>query len=74
MEFDQAVDQFQPPAALVIRERVLPGRPARAAVMDLGKQVSTAVGQPDFDMAGPVHESIGHQLADEELGEVGVLA
>jgi hypothetical protein len=71
---DQAGEQFQAPAALVIGARMPENGPARTVVVDLNAQAARPAGQADLDRARPVPQRVRDQLADDELGQAGVLA
>jgi hypothetical protein len=71
---DQALQQFQAPAALVIVARMPENGAARAVVVDLDAQAARPAGQADLDRARPVPQRVRDQLADDELGQAGGLA
>jgi hypothetical protein len=74
VQLDKPVDQFQPPATLVVGSDVLADRPPHATVMDFDPQITIGVRQPHLDQPSAMTQCVGHQLTHDELGQVGVLA
>jgi hypothetical protein len=64
VRLDQAIDQFQAPAALVVDGRVLADRPAGAGVVDFGPQPVTGVAQPQCYLSAAVTQGVGDEFAN----------
>jgi hypothetical protein len=71
---DQVIEQRQAAAGFVVSGDWPPDRPACAVVVDVHPQVTAGVRDADLDRSVSVLDGVGGQLADDEPGEVGVLA
>jgi hypothetical protein len=75
VQFDQAIEQFQAPAGLVVGGCRPPRWPACGAVVDAHPQVPEGVRDADVNHHPvTVADGVGGQFADDQPGEVGVLA
>jgi hypothetical protein len=71
---DQAIQQGQAPAGLVLGGCLPPDRPPPCGlVVDFNPQVTADERHADVDYAVTVTDSVAGQFADDELGEIGVL-
>jgi hypothetical protein len=71
---DQVIEQRQAATGFVVTGDWPPGRPACAVVVDFHPQVTAGVRHADLDRSVSVLDGVGGQLADDEPGELGVLA
>jgi len=70
----QAIEHCQSTTGFVVSGDWPPDRPACAVVVGFHPQATAGVRHADLDRPVGVLDSIGGQLADDELGEFGVLA
>jgi hypothetical protein len=71
---DQVIEQRQATSGFVVSGDWPPDRPAWAVVVYFHPQVAAGVRHADLDRSVCVLDGVGGQLADDELGEFGVLA
>jgi hypothetical protein len=74
VQLDEAVEQFQAPAAFVVGIDVLADRPPDAAVMDFDPQITIGIRQPHLDQPSAMAQRVGHQLTHDQLSQVTMLA
>jgi hypothetical protein len=70
----QVIEHRQATTGFVVSGDWPPDRPACALVVGFHPQVTAGVRHADLDRSVGVLDGIGRQLADDELGEFGVLA
>ena len=66
VQADQAVDQLQAAPRLISGGRAASNRTAGVTVVNCNPQAAALGAQPNADQAGPVHDGVSHQLADDE--------
>src|SRR4029077_15310667 len=71
---DQVIEQFQATTGFVFSGAWPPDRPACAVVVYFPPPAPAGGRHADRDRSVSVLDGIGGQLADDELGELGVLA
>jgi hypothetical protein len=73
MQLDQAIDQRQSPACLIVSVRLTPDRPTPAVVMHLDPEITAS--KRDIEPSDPLAmaERVSDQLGDQKGGKVSVL-